>query len=92
MFNFGKKERKVALVLGGGSARGVAHIGILKVLERERIPINMVVGTSMGALIGAAYSLGIPISKMETDSYAFSANKLLDPPIPTMGLLAGEKV
>ena len=92
MFNFGKRERKVALVLGGGSARGVAHIGILKVLERERIPINMVVGTSMGALIGAAYSLGIPISKMEADSYAFSANKLLDPTIPTMGLLAGEKL
>ncbi|MFA5143151.1 MAG: patatin-like phospholipase family protein [Candidatus Omnitrophota bacterium] len=91
MFNlFGKK--KVALVLGGGSARGLAHIGVLKVLERERVHFDMIVGTSMGALIGAAYSLGISIPAMEVDAYSFTANKLLDPTIPTMGLLAGEKL
>ena len=88
---FGKKK-KVALVLGGGSARGVAHIGVLKVLEREKIPIDMVVGTSMGAMIGAAYSVGIPTSTMEALAYPFTINRLLDPTIPTMGLLAGEKL
>jgi NTE family protein len=94
MFEFfkNKKKRIVALALGGGSARGVAHIGVLKVLEREDIPIDMIVGTSMGALIGASYSIGDSIASMEANAYTSSANKLLDPTIPTMGLLAGEKL
>ncbi len=92
MFDFLRKSKKVALALGGGSARGLAHIGVLKVLEREKFPIDMIVGTSMGAMIGAAYSLGVPISVMEADAYSFTLNRLLDPTIPTMGLLAGEKL
>ena len=43
---------KVGLVLGSGSARGLAHIGVLKVLEREGIPVDLIAGTSIGALIG----------------------------------------
>ncbi|MDO8525177.1 MAG: patatin-like phospholipase family protein [Candidatus Omnitrophota bacterium] len=92
MLGLFKRRKKVALVLGGGSARGLAHIGVLKVLDREAFHIDMIVGTSMGSLIGAAYSLGTPISTMEEKAYSFSANKLLDPTIPTMGLLAGEKL
>jgi NTE family protein len=49
---------KIGLVLGGGGSRGLAHIGVLHVLEREHIPIDVIVGTSMGAMIGAAYALG----------------------------------
>lgn len=56
---------KIALVLGGGGARGMAHIGVLKVLEEEKIPIDMVVGTSVGALIGAVYCAGEPMDKIE---------------------------
>ena len=41
-------KKKIALVLGGGAARGIAHIGVLKVLKRHKIPIDMVVGTSIG--------------------------------------------
>ncbi|MBX9641226.1 MAG: patatin-like phospholipase family protein, partial [Mycobacteriaceae bacterium] len=48
----GNKKPIVALVLGGGGARGAGHIGVLKVLEREKIPVDMVVGTSIGAIIG----------------------------------------
>ena len=92
MINLFGKKRKVALVLGGGSARGIAHIGVLKVLEREKIQFDIVVGTSMGALIGAAHSVGVSTSTMEEISYSFSTKKLLDPTIPTMGLLAGEKL
>jgi NTE family protein len=53
------KRKRIGLALGGGGARGLAHIGVLKVLERERIPIDLIVGTSIGALIGGAYASGI---------------------------------
>jgi len=48
----------IGLALGGGFARGLAHIGVLKVLEEEKIPINFIAGTSVGALIGAVYAAG----------------------------------
>lgn len=89
---FIKKKRKVTLVLGGGSARGLAHIGVLKVLEQANIPIDQIVGTSMGALIGAGYSTGITIKQMEERALKFSVNKLLDPTIPKIGLLAGNRL
>lgn len=92
MLSIFKKKKKVTLVLGGGSARGVAHIGVLKILEREKIPIERVIGTSMGALIGAAYAQGLSTEAMRKLSQGFSANKLLDPTLPKMGLLAGNKL
>lgn len=55
----------VGLVLGGGGARGSAHIGVLKVLERERIPVCRVAGTSMGAIVGGLYSTGYTPAEME---------------------------
>ena len=55
----------IGLALGGGFARGIAHIGVLKVLEEEGIPIRMVAGTSVGALIGAAYCSGLTIKELE---------------------------
>lgn len=56
---FKKKKLKVGLVLGGGVARAIAHIGVLKVLEAHQIPIHLIVGTSAGALVGAAYASGM---------------------------------
>ena len=55
----------IGVALGGGFARGIAHIGVLKVLEEEGIPIRMVAGTSVGALIGAAYCSGLTIAELE---------------------------
>ena len=92
MLEFLKKKRGVVLVLGGGSARGLAHIGVLKVLEREKIPIRRIVGTSMGALIGAAYSVGVPIKKLEEIAHRFSWRTIFDPTLPRIGLLAGKKM
>ena len=51
------KRFKVGLALGGGGVRGLAHVGVLKVLEQEKIPIDLIVGTSMGSVIGATYAL-----------------------------------
>ncbi len=55
----------IGLALGGGFARGIAHIGVLKVLEEENIPVRVVAGTSVGALIGAAYCSGLSIGELE---------------------------
>jgi NTE family protein len=55
----------IGVALGGGFARGMAHIGVLKVLEEEGIPIRMVAGTSVGALIGAAYCSGLSIEELQ---------------------------
>jgi NTE family protein len=55
----------IGLALGGGFARGIAHVGVLKVLEEENIPIRYIAGTSVGALIGAAYCSGISATELE---------------------------
>ncbi|MCA9866284.1 MAG: patatin-like phospholipase family protein [Anaerolineae bacterium] len=55
---------KVGLALGGGVARGLAHIGVLSVLEKANIPIDCIAGTSMGAIIGAAYCAGLTIEDL----------------------------
>jgi len=56
---------RIGLVLGGGGARGGAHVGVLSVLEELRIPIDCIAGTSMGALVGATYASGVPMQRME---------------------------
>ena len=55
----------VGLVLGGGGARGAAHIGVLKELERLRIPVDAIVGTSMGAIVGGLYATGMGATELE---------------------------
>ena len=56
---------RVGLVLAGGGAKGGAHIGVLKVLEEMRVPIDCIAGTSMGALVGGGYASGIPSDALE---------------------------
>ncbi len=60
-----EKKPKIILVLGGGGARGFAHVGVLKALREASVPIDMVVGTSMGALVGSLYCSGIKIEDIE---------------------------
>ena len=57
---------RVGLVLAGGGAKGGAHVGVLKVLERMHVPIDCIAGTSMGALVGGGYASGIPADALET--------------------------
>jgi len=56
---------KIGLALGGGFARGIAHIGVLRVLEENQIPIDLIAGTSVGALIAATYASGTSLDEME---------------------------
>ncbi len=64
-----KRVPAIGLALGGGFARGIAHVGVLKVLEEEGIPVRMIAGTSVGALIGAAYCSGVTIAELEEVAY-----------------------
>jgi NTE family protein len=59
------RRPRIGLVLSGGGARGFAHIGVLKVLEELRVPVDCVAGTSMGAVVGGAYAAGIAPDEME---------------------------
>jgi len=59
------RKPKIGIALGGGFARGLAHIGILKVLEEENIPVDFIAGTSVGSVIGAAYASGISAKELE---------------------------
>ena len=66
-------NKKIALVLGGGGARGVAHAGVLKILDQAGIKLDFIIGVSMGAIIGAAYSLGK--SGQEIEDFTLSLTK-----------------
>jgi len=70
-----KKKKKLALVLGGGAAMAIAHIGVLQVLEENKIPIDAIIGTSMGAAIGGIYASG-NLKKFTKDLLILSKSKL----------------
>jgi NTE family protein len=59
------QDLAIGVALGGGFARGIAHVGVLKVLEQENIPVRVICGTSVGALIGACYCSGLSATEME---------------------------
>lgn len=61
-----QNRKKVGIVLSGGGAKGVAHIGALKVIEEAGIPIDYVVGTSMGAIVGGLYSIGYTPQQLDS--------------------------
>ncbi|MEA3305868.1 MAG: patatin-like phospholipase family protein [Candidatus Omnitrophota bacterium] len=87
------KRKKIALVLGGGSARGIAHIGVLKVFQKEEIKFDFVVGTSIGALIGAFYALGEDMAKAEEMALGFKVRESMDVVFPpAMGLIKGARI
>lgn len=71
LLNRWRKRPRVGLALGGGGARGLAHIGVIKVLQAQNVPIDMIAGTSIGALIGAAYALEPEVEKLQAVAEAF---------------------
>jgi len=68
----------VALVLGGGSAKGFAHVGVLRALEKEKIPIHMIVGTSVGSLIGGLYAANPDSFQLEWAAFKINRGDILD--------------
>ena len=87
---------QVGLALSGGGVRGLAHIGVLKVLEREGVPIHFIAGTSMGGFIAAAYAAGFSPDDLEAEALRFSNPRhllgFLERSLPRRGLVAKDKV
>lgn len=91
-----RPQPKVALVLGGGAARGFAHIGVIRALEQEKIPVDLIVGTSVGSLIGAIYACDRNSFELEWTAFALEKDDIFDYGLLNaftgMGLAKGEKL
>lgn len=85
-------EPKIVLALGGGGARGFAHIGVLQVLKEAGIRPWGIVGTSMGALVGATYAVGADLYYLEQLIDYLKWEDLIDVRLPRMGLIDGTRV
>ena len=88
------KPAIIAVVLGGGGSKGFAHIGVLKVLEAQKIPIHMVVGTSAGSLVGSLYASGKTAFELQGIAMKMEADNVIDYDwkIWKGGLIKGEKL
>lgn len=86
------KTPKIGLALGSGGARGFAHLGVLKAFHEHSIPVAMIAGSSMGALVGCFYAFGHDIRHLISLSKAFKRKYYLDFTIPKMGFITGKRV
>ena len=88
------RRKKIGLALGGGAARGLAHIGALTVLEKEGITIDLIAGTSAGAIIGSLYAQNKNAAQIKENIIELSKRRLtqfIDPALPKSGLIKGRK-
>jgi NTE family protein len=86
------EDPKIGLALGSGGARGFAHLGVIKVLIDAGIPIHLIAGSSMGALVGSFYGAGIDMDRLYKLSIAFKRKYFLDFIVPKMGFISGKKI
>lgn len=84
--------KKLGIALSGGTAKGLAHIGVLEALEKNKIKVDYLAGTSMGAVVGALYSSGIPIKALKKIAIETKWENLVDFTLPDRGILSGEKI
>jgi NTE family protein len=83
---------RIGLVLGGGAARGFAHVGVIKVLEANRIVPDIIVGTSVGSLVGALYSAGYGPADLQRVALQLDQSIVSDWALPDRGFLKGESL
>jgi NTE family protein len=83
---------KIGLALGSGGARGFAHLGVIKALKDAGIPIHLIAGSSMGALVASFYGAGLDMDRLYKLSTAFKRKYFLDFTVPKMGFISGKKV
>ena len=86
------RPAKIALVLGAGASRGFAHIGVLKVLEANKVPVHMIVGTSAGSFVGCLSAYGFNAFQLQKMALAIGKSDLVDLTIPENGFVKGDKL
>ncbi len=86
------RQAKIALVLGAGASKGFAHVGVLKILESNKIPIHMIVGTSSGSFVGSLYAYGFNAFQLQKMSFSLERDDLIDLCVPDNGFVRGEKL
>lgn len=86
------ERKKIGVALGSGGMKGLAHIGVLKVLEEHKIPVDFISGTSIGAVIGALYAAEPNAKKLEKIALDQKLNSLFDYTLSRYGLIKGEKI
>lgn len=86
------RQAKVALVLGAGAARGFAHVGVLKILEANKVPIHMIIGTSAGSFVGSLYAYGFNAFQLQKMALSVEKGDLIDITIPDNGFIKGDKL
>ncbi len=85
-------KRKLGLALGGGAARGMAHIGVIKVLEEEDVDVSFVAGTSAGSLMGALYCAGLGWREMREIAGSINWGDIVSPAFDGMGMVSARKL
>jgi len=84
------KPAKIAVVLGAGASKGFAHIGVLKILESNSIPVHMIVGTSAGSFVGSLYAYGYNAFQLQELSFSLQRYDIIDFGMPDKGFIKGE--
>jgi NTE family protein len=85
-------QTKIALVLGAGAAKGFAHIGVIKVLEMNKVPIHMIVGTSVGSVVGSLYAYGYDSFQLQQLSFKIEKKDIVDLVLPDNGFIKGDNL
>lgn len=86
------EKKKVGLALGAGSARGLAHIGVLQVLMENQVPIDLIIGSSMGAMVGGVFACGGDMKMLGKMVDSMDNRMFFDIGIPRMGFVQGRRV
>ncbi len=92
MFRLFRKKRKIGLALSGGAVRGIAHVGVLKVLIKHDIPIDYIAGTSAGAIVGSLYASGMSIEAIEQAVMDMDWKKVITPSLSLKGIFTSQKI
>jgi NTE family protein len=86
------RPAKIALVLGAGASKGFAHVGVLKILETNKVPISMIVGTSVGSFVGSLYAYGYDAYALQKIAMTLEKSDIAELTMPDNGFLKGERL
>src|SRR5436309_10674660 len=87
----GARAQRVGVALSGGAARGLAHIGVLRVLEDAGVPVDLITGTSMGSVVGGLYAVGYTAAQLDTIATTEDWTRLLSDPVDRRDLPVDRK-